>query len=322
MDPTARVIYLAEIASKYYDQHKTQQEIADEIGVTRSAVSRLLTEAHQKGIIEIIVHYPYRTSTELEKALQNTFGLKAARVLIRENKDDEETLAGVGRLAAQYFISILNEKAVVGVSWGTGLYQMVRAMRPMSYPHVEVVQLVGGMGAQKPSAIGSLLAPLLADLLGCTCHYLPAPTITESAAVRNAFMQERSIRETLDLAFRADIALVGIGSIKPEVNTPYKLGIINDEELQSLLSAGAVGNVCGYFYDIHGNFLDVDVNHRLVGIELKDLVHIPTVIGVSGGVQKAEGILGALRGKYINILITDDRTARRILEIEGNSSAF
>ena len=315
MNNSSRARYLAEIASKYYDQNKTQQEIADEIGVTRSAVSRLLTEAQQKGIVEIIVHYPYRTSPELEKILRSKFGLKSARVLLRENKPEEESLAGVGRLASQYFISLLKEDSIVGVSWGTGLYQMVRAMRPMSYPQVKVVQLVGGMGSQKPSEIGSLLAPLLADMLGCVCHYLPAPTMTDSAAVRNAFMQESSIRDTLELAVKADIALVGIGSIKPEVNTPYKLGIISDEELQDLLAAGAVGNVCGYFYNNHGQFLNIDVNQRLVGIELHDLVKIPTVIGVSAGVMKAEGILGALRGKYINNLVTDDATARRILEL-------
>lgn len=317
MDHIARNIFLAEIASKYYDQKKTQQEIADDIGITRSAISRLLTEAHKKGIVEIIVHYPYRTSNELELELQATFGLKATKVLLQNNKpNNDETLAGVGKVAAQFFSSNIHEKSVVGVSWGTGLYQMLRAMRPMTYPEVDVFQLVGGMGRQKPSTIGPMLAPMLADLLGCTCHYLLAPTITDSIAVRNAIMQESTIRDTLKLAQCADIALVGIGSTNIEVNTPYKLGIINDKELNKLLDLNAVGNVCGYYYDINGKFLDIDINHRLVGIELRDLMKIPLVVGVSGGILKADGILGALRGKYVNVLITDDRTATRILEIE------
>ncbi len=315
MDKNSRSIYLAEIASKYYDQHKTQQEIADEMGITRSAISRLLDEAQRKGIVEIIVHYPYRSSAELEKALQLKFNLKAARVLAWQKGID--MMAGVGVLGAQFFSNILGERDIVGISWGMGLHHMLRAIRPMSYPTVEVVQLVGGTGSQRPSSIGPLLAPLLAEALGCTCHYLQAPTITESVEICNMFMQERSIRETIDLGARSDIALVGVGAINPVVNTPYQLGVVTDQELQELVEIGAVGNVCGYHYTIDGSLLDIDLNRRLVGIDLTKLAKIPTVIGISAGVLKAEGILGALRGRYINVLITDEPTARKILEIES-----
>lgn len=315
MDNETRAIYLAEIASKYYDRKMTQQEIADEIGMTRSGVSRLLTEAQEKGIVEIIVRYPYRSSSDLEKALVSTFKIKSASVLLRENKSEEDMLAGIGVLAARYFINTLQPQDIVGVSWGIGLYHMLRALRPMSYPGVEIVQLVGGAGTQKPSQIGTLLAPNLAHILGCGCHYLLAPSIPESEVARNTFMKERSIRKTLDLAARSDIALVGIGSTKPEVNTPYKLGYINDAELKTIINAGAVGNICGWHYSQDGKILDIDINRRLVGIDIGELSKIPLVIGVSGGYEKAEGILGALKGQYIDVLITDELAARRILEL-------
>ena len=115
-----RLELLARVASLYYDHGKNQQEIAEEIGVTRSAVSRLLTEAHKRGIVEHIVHYPWRTTPELENALRSTFGLKHVIVLTRQNKSYEEMLTGLGTLAAQYFSSTLPGLKRVGITWGTG----------------------------------------------------------------------------------------------------------------------------------------------------------------------------------------------------------
>jgi DNA-binding transcriptional regulator LsrR (DeoR family) len=318
---TQRLEHLAHVASLYYDQNKTQQEIAKEIGVTRSAVSRLLSEARAQGLVEIIVHYPYRTSPELERALLSSFDLKAVRVLIRENKSYQEMLAGIGVLAAQYFTTILDEEDIVGISWGTGLYQMVRALHPMSRPGVQVIQLIGGTGSEKGSTVGPLLAPLLANSLGCACRYLHAPLMTESEASREALLQDRSIRETLELAERAQIALVGIGSTNPEIYNPYRLGYVNDDELREIRNAGAVGLVCGQHFTVDGTLLDIGINRRIVGISLKALSKVDRVIGVAGDVLKAEAILGALRGRYVNVLITDERAAQRVLELKDSTAS-
>lgn len=313
----ARSIYLAEVASMYYDQNMTQQEIANRVGVTRSGVSRLLSEARAKGIVEIVIHHPWRTNPELEKALLKMFNIKAARVLMRDNKSYKEMLKGLGFLAAQHFTGIVRATDVVGISWGTGLYQMLRALRPVPYPEVEVVQLVGGTGSEKSSAIGPLLAPLLADKLGCTCLYLHAPLLTDNITARDALLQERSIRETLERGRQANIALVGIGSTEPEVYNPYRLGYVTAEELQVLRGAGAIGTMCGRLYNINGAMLDSDFNRRVIGIDLQGLSEIDTVMGVAGGEIKAEAIVGALRGKFVNVLITDEQAARRVLEIES-----
>ena len=147
-NPETRLEYLARIASLYYDQRKTQQEVADEIGITRSTVSRLLSESQEKGIVEHIVHYPWRTNPVLEKALITTFQLKDAIVLSRQNKSYEEMLSGIGYLGGQYFLKQLKLNSKVGISWGTGLHQLIKALRPMSRPDVEIIQLIGGTGSK------------------------------------------------------------------------------------------------------------------------------------------------------------------------------
>ncbi len=310
-----RRAYLAQVATKYYEQNKTQQEVAEEMGLTRSAVSRLLTEAREKGIVEIIVHDPRRTSPQLERALRERFPLKAVRVLVRGSKSYQDMLCDLGVLAAEYLASIIQPTDTVGISWGTGLHQMLAALRPMSLPNVEVVQLVGGTGSEPSSTVGPLLAPHLADILGGRCRYLHAPLIVESEVARDALLQERSVRETLARGAQANIALVGIGSTQADIYNPYRLGYVSDEELAEIRDAGAIGLVCGRHYNIAGHVLDISINRRVVGIELRALAGVDKVIGVAGGIEKGEAILGALRGRYVNVLFTDEAAAHRVLEL-------
>ena len=316
IDRESRLELLAHVASLYYDHHKNQQEIAEEIGVTRSAVSRLLGEAHNVGIVEHIIHYPQRTVPVLEKALTAAFDLKYVRVLSRQMKTYEEMLKGLGNLAAQYFTSILPNISIVGITWGTGLYHRVKAFRPQLRPDMEIVQVIGCTGTEKGSAIGPLLAPNLANSLGCSCRFLHAPILIRNVTARNALLQDRSIRETLEIGEKCDIALVGIGAITPELYNPYLLGYVTREELEQMNAEGIIGDVAFLHYNIYGEVLvDSFINQLAIGIGLEAIRKIPLVMAVAGGHQKGEGILGALRGKLVNALITDDTAARRVLEL-------
>lgn len=317
VDYQSRLDLLARVASLYYDNNKNQQEIAHEIGLTRSAVSRLLSEAQKKGIVEHIVHYPWRTSSELEGALASRFNLRQVQVLIRQNKGYQEMLEGLGVLAAQYFTSILPKLNIVGITWGTGLYQMVRAFRPQSRPNMEVIQLIGGTGTESGSAIGPLLAPNLANCLGCKCRFLHAPLIMQNAIAHMAVLEDPTIRDTLDRAELCDIALVGVGTTLPELYNAYKLGYVSLQEVEKMRSEGVVGDVAGIHYNIKGEFLlDHWINQRIVAVRASSLGKIKEVMGVAGGYRKAESIFAALRGGHIHILITDDVAAKRVLELD------
>jgi DNA-binding transcriptional regulator LsrR (DeoR family) len=317
----SRLELLARVASMYYDKEKNQQQIADEIGLTRSAISRLLTEAHKRGIVEHIIHYPWRTSIELENALSARFDLKHVQVLIRQNKTYEEMLQGLGVLAAEYFTSLLPNLKIVGITWGTGLYQMVRAFRPINRPDMEVIQLIGGTGTERGSAIGPLLAPNLANCLGCTCRFLHAPLIMENQIAHIALMQDRIIRETLERAALCDVGLVGIGSTLPELSNAHKLGYLSLEEIQEMRADGIVGDVAGLHYNMDGKILqDHWINQRIVAISTSTLSKIKEVIGVAGGYKKGDSIFAALKGRLIHTLITDEEAARRVLELHEKNA--
>lgn len=312
-----RLELLARIASLYYDQNKTQQQIADITGITRSAISRALDEAREKGVIQITVNYPWQTDSELEQALQAKFRLKAVRVLKDGNKPDTEIFRGLGKVAAGYFSSVVKETSVIGISWGTILYQTIRAIDKISLPRAEVLQLVGGTGAEKGSTIGPLLAPMLAERLDCKCHFMNAPMITKSIELSNSLMQEPVVRETLEKAREVDIALVGIGALDLSIYNPYRLGYITAAEVNEMVAAGAVGDVCGYHYSIEGKVLDLDVNRRIVHVSLEVMRKMDKVVGIAGRLIKAEAILGALSGRLINVLVTDETAAREVLRLKA-----
>jgi deoxyribonucleoside regulator len=317
----SREIYLAQVASFYYDQGKSQAEIANEFGISRSAVSRLLTEAREKGIVEITVHYPWRTSPELEEALVSTFGLKAASVLVTGNRQYQEMLQGLGVLAARYLERMLYDGISIGISWGTALYQMIRGMHQRRLSSVEVIQLIGATGAEVVPTDGPILAQLLAEQLDATCYYLYAPLIVENEAVRDVLLQDRNIRETLARAERADVALVGIGTPRPDLSSLSRAGYVNAEEEERIRATGAVGDICAQHFSITGEWLDIDINRRVVGIGLDTLARIETVIGVAGSSRKGPAILGALRGRYVNALITDDQAAQKVLSLHEASAS-
>ena len=311
-----RTAYLARVASLYYELGKNQQEIAEDLGVSRPAVSRLLSEAREKGIVEITIHYPWRTSPELERRLCQAFQLRRAIVLVREQKSDEDMLVGLGILASHFFQDLLWDGMIIGISWGRALYQLIRALTPRSLLQSEVVQFVGASGNESSPTDGPLLAQLLSSRLGCQCRYLYAPVIVDNAETRQSLLQSRSIRDTLDRASQCHVALVGIGSTAPELSSMQTARYLSVEELREMRRCGAVGDVCAHYYDINGRYLDIEVNRRTISVAREDLAQIDLVIGVGGGEQKADSILGALRGGYVNVLITDDLAAVKVLEQE------
>ncbi len=310
-----RLAYLARVASLYYEEQKTQQQIANALGVSRSGVSRLISEARERGVVEITVHHPLNTTPRLEKKLIKTFGLKDARVLAGRFDSYEEVLGKVGRLAARYFEERVHDGMTVGISWGGALYEMIRTIRPADYRNISVVQLIGATGAEATPTSGPILAQLLAEKLNSRSYQLHAPLVVKERRAREALINERHIRETLERARRADIAIVGIGTTRSGYYSLVRAGYLTEEEAAEVRRSGAVGDVCAQHYDLDGNWLDTTLNRCVIGIGYEDLQRIGSVIGVVGGAVKARAIYGALRGRYVNVLITDEDAANKVLQL-------
>jgi len=316
-----RTELLARVASLYYEHSLTQGGIARAVGISRSTVSRLLQEAKEAGIVEITVHYPWKTTAESGTRLRERFGLRHVGVLAGSDRTPAEAVEGLGFLAARFLETILEDDAVLGVSWGDAVRSAVRALDPARLPPITVVQMVGAVGEGDPGADGPDLARELAKLCAGKSRCLHAPLIVESDQVREALLREPRISQTLALARRANIALVGIGSVVPDPSGTMWAGYVAPDALARLRSQGAVGNICARHYGAAGQPVALDLDRRVVGIDLASLHRIDRVIGVAGGRVKAQAILGALRGRHINVLFTDESAAEEILRLEADSGA-
>ncbi len=310
----SRNALIAKVAYLYYEKGQTQREIAQKIGITRVAVSRILTEARTDGIVEIEVHYPW-TSKDLEKQLVTTFGLKDAKVLFTDTTDPDIIIEEIGMIAAKYFTQFAKNNWIIGISWGRALRQMINFLGHISMPETVIVQLIGASGTESVLIDGPKLAQNLSEKLGCTAKYMHSPLIVENESVRTSLMQDRMISSTVELASKADLALVGIGATEKGIYSLSKTGYVSDSEVKELKQAGVVGDICAQHFDINGKVLDIPLNRRTIGINLKQLSKIKTVVGVAADPRKSKAILGALRGGYLDVLITDFHVARDVLNI-------
>ena len=309
---------LVQVARQYYEESLTQDEIARKLGTSRSTISRMLLEAREVGIVEITIHYPWKTVVNLAQKLKTEFSLEQVIVLAGRGRTYPDILRGIGVLAARCLEGHLRPNAVLGISWGTAVHSTVQALHTESRLNIRVVQMIGAVGTEDPMIDGPELARALANVFGGEYRYLHAPLIVENGALRKALLEEQSIGETLALARQSDVALVGIGSLDLDVSSLLRAGYLNRESLAQLQEQGAVGDICARHYDDQGRIMDIGLNHRIVGIELKDLQNIEHVIGVAGGEAKAEAILGALRGQHVDILVTDDTAAQKVLALAGH----
>jgi deoxyribonucleoside regulator len=251
---------------------------------------------------------------ELEQRLVDVFGLREARVVDATGLPYPTMLQQLGIAADAELQRLLRDEVIISVAWGSALWETVRAVQAGTWAGIEVVQCIGALGRVDSPADGPALAQLLAQKLGGRYRYLHAPLVVDSEDVARGLLADRTIAETLDLAARADVALVGIGTVDPDQSSLVRAGYLSPGGAAELRRLGAVGDVCARYFDRQGVAVPSEIDRRIIGVGLPALKAIPTVLGVAGGAVKAESLLGALRGGYLDLLVTDREAAERILD--------
>jgi deoxyribonucleoside regulator len=310
--PLERELLLADVCEMYYLEGKSQTEIGKIVGLTPSMISRLITEAHEKDMVEIRVHRPLQSDVALENALMAHFNLLECRVVtIRDYA--VSLLKYLGAVGAETFKRYLEPDSVIGIAWGTTLSAVVDAFEIRTPIPSRLVELTGAMGSRSSEYEGHGIITRLANKLGAEYHFLNAPFLCENAESARVLMKNTIVSHPLKMAEDASVALMGVGSLDQNLATVLRFGYLSKDLLETLRQAGAVGNVCGLYFDAAGQPACRDFCQRIISITKEGLLKIPVRIGVAGGADKVEPILGALRGGHINILVTDNLTARGIL---------
>jgi len=306
---------MTKVARLYHEHDVRQPEIARRLHISQARVSRLLKQAEAEGIVRTTVVVPAGVQTALEEALEARHGLREAVVVETLDDTQEGIIHDLGVATARYLEASLTGGDVVGISsWSATLLAAVDAMRPLPRAGAErALQLFGGVGNPTAEVHAARLTQRFADLTGAQPTFMLAPGIASSATARDAMVQDRFVEAALTGLDEVTLALVGIGALEPSSLLESSGNIFDASELAALGERGAVGDICLRFYDADGARVDSDFDRRVIGITLEQLRAADRAVGIAGGARKYEAIRGALRGGWINVLITDRVTAERLL---------
>ncbi|MRH41522.1 sugar-binding transcriptional regulator [Aquibacillus halophilus] len=302
---------LVKIANLYYNDGWTQEQIAKKFGVSRPVISKSLQKAKENGIIEVFIKDETVHTVELEQQLERKFGLEDAVVVPISGQTPDIVQQSVGQAGAYYLSKNLKSVNSLGVSWGSTLATLVREYPFELREGIKVIPLEGGMGRKRVEIHSNQLAYELAKKMGGSCSYLYAPATVETEELRERLMVMEDINEVLHEGEQVDIALIGIGNPYKD-STLAELGYLQEDDLEELRKMGVVGDMGFRFFNRVGEPVNT-FNKNIIGISLEQIKQIKKVITVVAGSHKAECVLAALKGDYINVLIIDEQTAIELL---------
>jgi DNA-binding transcriptional regulator LsrR (DeoR family) len=304
---------MAKVARMYYIQELNQHAITEKLQLHQSTISRMLKKARALNLVRFSITTPPGTFAELEDQLTSRFKLKDA-VVVDCPADGEAMVRDLGSALAYFLESTLKPGKVIGISsWSRSLFAMVDALHPGDYcANGKVVQILGGVGNVGSEFHAIHLAQRLANSIAAKPVLLQSPAVVGSAEAQRVLSRDTAVQEASALFDKLDLALVGIGSMEPSRMLSASGNILSREERTELQRLGAVGDICFRYFDADGQPVKSPLMKRVIGIDLIKLRACKQVVGVAGGSQKLQAILGALRGGLIDVLITDRGTAEEL----------
>ncbi|HTM79414.1 MAG TPA: sugar-binding transcriptional regulator [Devosia sp.] len=305
LDDAARAGWL------YYVAGNTQEEIATKLGISRQSAQRLVSLSVSEGLIKVRLDHPIGRCMDLASQLKARFALDLVDI-VPSDPASESTTIGIAEAAAAEIERWLRRPEPIIMAIGTGrtLKAAIEQLTPMECPQHRVVSLAGSIAPDGSAAFYNVIFNV-ADTVKARSFPMPLPAIASSARERDLLHAQPMIRETLALAAQADVTFVGVGDIGPQ--SPIFLdGYITEPELKALQKAGAVGEICGWCFDINGKLIDGLTNDRVASAPLPSRER-SLVVAIAMGQRKLPGIRATLNRRLVNGLITDERTAEALL---------
>ncbi|MFK3957924.1 sugar-binding transcriptional regulator [Guptibacillus hwajinpoensis] len=307
-----------EVARLYYQSDYSQQEIANKLDISRPTISRLLKYAKEKGFVQINIADPFADLDNLGNLLREKYQLLEAHVVFSPVSDYASITEYISKYTARYMEESVVNGDVIGVSWGTTMYKIAEKIRPQHVKGVEVVQLKGGISYSSVNTYAHETLDLFANAFQTTPRNLPLPVIFDNAVTKESVEKDRHIHHIVEMGKQANIAVFTVGTVREDALL-FQLGYLEKKEM-NLLKESAVGDICSRFFTQSGAICSEEINQRTIGIELEDLRSKERSILVAGGARKIKAIDGALNGKYANVLIIDQHTAKELLQFDPNTN--
>ncbi|MCR4891375.1 MAG: sugar-binding transcriptional regulator [Lachnospiraceae bacterium] len=300
------------IARKYYDFHIGQLEIAQEEGISKSTVSRILKKAHELGYVTVTVNYDLDNVDDLAVQIKDLFNLKEVFIVPKIVDDDNIVMQDTCRVLAGHLDNYIEDGATIGVSWGKTMNCLSQCIRNLQARHIQVVQLNGSVSNySNPTGAVQIVEALAKNGKG-ESYMLPAPAIVDSKEIADVLRKDSQVKKVLEMADSAPVNIFSIGSLTKD-SILYKVGYFDDATYDHMIEKGAVGDIASHFFREDGQIAALDMDERVIGLCLEAFKKKKYSIAIAVGKNKVKPIIGALKGGYANILYTDEETAKEIL---------
>jgi DNA-binding transcriptional regulator LsrR (DeoR family) len=299
----------------YYYQGLTTEVIAREMKFSRPKVSRLLNYARANGLVEIRIVNVHQAVSPLARTIRDRFGLEAVHVVpVPELMGEHVWLERVGRFAANYLNSVLEDDQILAIAWGTTISEIAANLIPKRVTGLRIVQLNGSGNTFNPdNRYAANILQYFAESYQASVMLFPVPTFFDYRETKESMWRERSVRSIIDLQENADVLLYSIGAVDAGVPSHvYSQGYLEPDDLAELQSAGVVGDLATVFFREDGSWEDIPLNQRASGPPLTIYTNAPRAVCVVSGRAKMPGLRAALGARYMTELVIDEPTARAL----------
>jgi DNA-binding transcriptional regulator LsrR (DeoR family) len=306
-DLTVRVAWL------YHQRAWTQEQIARRFRVSRATIARLLQRATREGLVKVWFASEPERRMLLEESLCQQYSLAEA-ILVPSTPDHAARQSALARATAAYLKRSLEDRMIVGLGTSRTLHEMANIFSPSrKLPGCVFVEMLGGIAAEDPRFDTYNVSWELAHRCGASARHFFAPAILSSHEVKEVMLKDPGIAKTIELAAQADMSLLAIGDIGASCPILFRMAGFDQSDVRALQSDGAVGEIIGRVYDIQGNKVSTPIDDRILGLSLDQIRALPFVVGVGGGESRHAAIRGALRQRFIKVLVTDQATGEALI---------
>lgn len=307
---------LIKIAQLYYEENKTQSEIAKIVNIHRSSISRMLKTIRELGIVSISINYDLLPDIALEEKLRNKFNLKQVIVVpVNLNLDSDSKNQIVCNVAANALLKNIKDNDVIGVSWGRSVNYIVESLKSdhTSFKNLTVVPMIGGPSGKIDTKYHvNNIAYKLSNNLNSQAVLIDYPAVVDTAQLKTEIDKTQHMKELNNWWRKITVALFGIGC--PAISKSSIWYGFYGELFQKITDKNIVGDILSRFYDKNGKELTTPFCNQIIGITLDELKKIPLKICASGDPEKLNSLTAALKANYIDILVISDEMANQLLE--------
>lgn len=312
-----KLVQMLRITGKYYIQHMSQKDIAEQEGVSVPTVSRMINRAMESGYVNISIDYSFLSEDELAKEIKRRYGLRDVVITPVIIEDPQAVLLDTCKAAAAFLQKYLQSGMIIGTAWGRTMKCLASCIGKMDLEDIKVIQ-VNGRSAEVAIAKGAdAMVNALITATGGQGYTIPTPAVVDDVQMADMLRNDSGVRKVLELAEQCNVAIFSVGVMSKD-SIMSKSGFLDNGMYERLLERGAVGDIASGYFDYNGNIIDQELAKRRISLPLEKIQQIPEKICIASGKEKARALHGAIEGGFVDYLYADEELGRMLLTVESN----